>query len=599
MKGLAYCILLLFVTSISFAQTNKTDILIEAEGFSQKGGWLVDPQFVEQMGSPYLIAHGLGKPVTDAETNIKIATKGQYHTWVRTKNWAPGNWEAPGKFRLAVNDKVIAQELGTQKDWNWQYIGEIKLKKGKNNLALKDITGFDGRCDAIYFSLNNDPPPNEKETLATWRASVLQLPEAPLQQASYDLVITGGGLAGCAAAIAAAEQGMKVALIHDRPVLGGNASGEIRVHTLGIYGHFERILKMLDTEHYPNGSPKAHEEDEKRLKNVQQYQNIDLHLNWRAYGSHAEEQVIQYVDARQTSTGERKRFSAPLFVDCTGDGWIGYWAGAEFNYGREAVDTYNEAWEKHGELWSPEEKDNFVMGSSVLWRTHKVEEKVTFPEVPWALEVAKDYAADKGEWQWEFSRNDLHQIHNAEEIRDHMLKAIYGSFYNEKQKTEKDSLDLQWVSYLVGKRESRRLVGDHIFNFQDVAQQAKFPDSVVVEKRAIDVHYQQNLINSSEPDFLSEALFYKTDTYYVPYRSLYSKNIKNLFMAGRCFSCTHIGLGGPRVMRTTGQMGAAVGYAASICKKYGIAPRGVYEDHLGELMETILQSNEHTPMVNN
>ena len=94
MKGIAYCILWLFVTTISFAQTNKTDILIEAEGFNQKGGWLVDPQFVEQMGSPYLIAHGLGKPVADASTNIKIETKGQYHAWIRTKNWAPGNWEA-------------------------------------------------------------------------------------------------------------------------------------------------------------------------------------------------------------------------------------------------------------------------------------------------------------------------------------------------------------------------------------------------------------------------------------------------------------------------------------------------------------------------
>jgi len=597
MKGIAYCILLLFVTTTSFSQVNKTDILIEAEGFNQKGGWLVDPQFVEQMGSPYLIAHGLGKPVVDASTNIKIETKGQYHTWVRTKNWAPGNWEAPGKFQLAINDKVVANELGTKEDWNWQYIGTVKFKKGKNKLALKDLTGFDGRCDALYFSLSENPPPNEKEALANWRASVLQLPEAPLQNETFDLVITGGGLAGCAAAIAAAEQGMKVALIQDRPVLGGNASGEIRVHTLGIYGHFERILRMLDTEHYPNGSPKAHQEDEKRLKNVQQYQNIHIYLNWRAYDAHAEEQVIQYVDARHTSSGERRRFSAPLFVDCTGDGWIGFWAGAEFNYGRESVDTYNEAWEKHGELWSPEEKDNFVMGSSVLWRTHQVDNKVEFPEVPWALEVAKKYAAAKGEWQWEFSRNDLHQIHNAEEIRDHMLKAIYGSFYNEKQKVNKDSLDLQWVSYLVGKRESRRLIGDHIFNFQDVLQQAKFPDSVVVEEREIDVHFQQNLINSSKPDFLSEALFYKTDTYYVPYRSLYSKNIKNLFMAGRCFSCTHIGLGGPRVMRTTGQMGAAVGYAASICKKYNIEPRAVYENHLEELMETVLKSNEHTPMV--
>ena len=597
MKSIYLTLAFIFLSLSIFAQNAPKGILIEAEGFNEKGGWLVDPQFVEQVGSPYLIAHGLGKPVADASTNMTVPQKDNYHTWVRTKDWAPGDWEAPGRFRLMVNKKTVDAELGTEKGWGWQYIGEVRLKKGKNVLTLKDLTGFDGRCDAIYFSLENEAPPSEFEELKAWRATVLQLPESPEKEEEFDLVITGGGLAGCAAAIAAAEQGLKVALIHDRPVLGGNASGEIRVHTLGIYGHFERILRMLDTEHYPNGSPKAHQEDVKRLNNVQKYQNIHLYLNWRAFDAHAENNTISHVDARQTNTGERKRFKAPLFVDCTGDGWIGYWAGAEFNYGRESVKEYGEEWEKHGELWSPEEPDNFVMGSSVLWRSQKADRSTTFPEVPWALEVAKEYAAANGEWQWEFSRNDLSQIDDAEHIRDHMLKAIYGSFYNEKQKAENDSLELQWVSYLVGKRESRRLVGDHIFTMKDAKEQSRFPDSVVVEERAIDVHYQQNLLNSSEPDFLSEALFYRTDRYYVPYRSLYSKNIKNLFMAGRCFSCSHIGLGGPRVMRTTGQMGAAVGYAASICKKYGVLPRDVYQKHLDELMETVLSSDELKPEV--
>jgi hypothetical protein len=375
-------------------------------------------------------------------------------------------------------------------------------------------------------------------------------------------------------------------------VLGGNASGEIRVHTLGIYGHFERILRMLDTEHYPNGDPKAREEDKKRLRNVQKYENIDLFLNWRAYDAVAEDDIIQYVDARHTATGERMRVKAPYFADCTGDGWIGFWAGANFMYGRESVEKFDEAWEKHGELWSPKRADNFVMGSSVLWRSHQLDSAYQFPEVPWAMQVAQKYAAKKGEWQWEFSRNDVHQIEDAEYIRDHMLKAIYGSFYNQKQKPGNDSLALRWVSHLIGKRESRRLVGDHIYTFNDVRNNVKFPDSVVVEERAVDVHYQQNLLDPQTPDFLSEALFYRSGRYYVPYRSLYSKNINNLFMAGRCFSCSHIGLGGPRVMRTTGQMGAAVGYAASVCKKYQINPREVYNHHLQEYMNLILSSNE-------
>jgi hypothetical protein len=174
-----------------------------------------------------------------------------------------------------------------------------------------------------------------------------------------------------------------------------------------------------------------------------------------------------------------------------------------------------------------------------------------------------------------------------------MLKAIYGSFYNAKQKPENANLAIEWTSYLVGKRESRRLVGDYIYTFQDEKKMREFPDTVAMEKRNIDVHYQLNLLNTTQPDFLSEALYYKVDHYYIPYRSLYSKNIKNLLMAGRCFSCSHVGLGGPRVMNTTGQMGVAVGYAASICKKYHTDPRGVYNRHIEELKDLIYSRTPH------
>jgi len=595
-KGKSILILVLFVLFglplINAQNSEGKGILIEAETFNEKGGWKVDPQFVEIMGSPYLLAHGLGNPVDDAKTTFKVNKDGNYHIWVRTKDWAPGDWKAPGRFRLKIDNVEFLTDLGTKKGWNWQYVGHRNLNEGKHNMALTDLTGFDGRCDAIYLSTSKQTPPSEEPKLSEWRKDVLQLPEAPQEVKEFDLVVTGGGIAGCAASIAAAEQGMKVALIQDRPVLGGNASSEIRVHTLGIYGHFERILKMLDTEHYPNGSPKAKKEDKKRLKNIKKYDNLELHLNTRAYNAHTKDNKIQYVDARHTKNGNRIRFKAPLFVDATGDGWIGYWAGAEYMYGREARSKYNEGWEKHGELWSPENPDKMVMGSSVLWRTYKVDSVNPFPEVPWAMEVAEDYSAKEGGWQWEFSRNDIHQVKDAEKIRDHMLKAIYGSFYNEKQKAGNDSLALQWSSYLVGKRESRRLKGDYIYTFNDVRKNKKFPDSVVVEERAVDVHYQQNLLDPTKPDFLSEALFYETDTYYVPYRSLYSKNIKNLFMAGRCFSSSHIGLGGPRVMRTTGQMGAAVGYAASISKKYDTYPRQVYKEHLEEYMDLVLSSDD-------
>ncbi|MGC9343911.1 MAG: FAD-dependent oxidoreductase [Bacteroidales bacterium] len=586
-------LLLVLLFSCKSPQENESSILIEAESFQNKGGWMVDPQYVEQMGSPYLLAHGLGQPVNDAEAVFQVEEKGKYNCWVRTMNWAPGEWQAPGRFQIIVNDKLMDEILGSIEGWSWQYAGNVSLEKGENRISLKDLTGFDGRCDAVFFSTSKESPPDDFKALEEWRNQQHRLTQVPEKSMNFDLVITGGGIAGCAAAIAAAEEGMKVALIHDRPVLGGNASGEIRVHTLGIYGYFERILKMLDTEHYPNGDPKAHQEDEGRLRNIQKYENIKLYLNWRAYDAFADDNEIEYVDARQTSSGERLRFTAPLFVDCTGDGWIGYWAGAEYNYGRESVYTYDEGWDEHGELWSPEEPDSFVMGASILWRSQNAGKSVEFPKVPWALEVSKDHSSANGEWYWEYSSNELHQVEDAEKIRDHMLKAIYGSFYNEKQKEGNDSLELQWVGYLLGKRESRRLTGDYIFSFKDVTEQRLFPDAVVMEDREVDVHYQQFLVDPSKPDFLSEALFYKTPRYYIPYRSLYSKNINNLFMAGRCFSCSHVGLGGPRVMRTTGQMGAAVGYAASICKKHNVLPRDVYEKHLDELMQTVNASDTY------
>ena len=578
---------LLVVMSYTSCNVAKHEVLIEAESFSQKGGWVVDPQFVFQMGSPYLLAHGLGKPVEDAVNEVNIPAPGKYYVWVRTMNWAPGEWDAPGRFRLKVEGKELKAELGTEADWGWQYAGTVKIRDTVMTIGLHDLTGFEGRCDAIFISTLKIAPPSDVEELSEFRKALLKESDVPEVSESFDLVVVGGGIAGCAASIAAAEQGMKVALIHDRPILGGNASSEIRVHTEGITWKSGRIINMLNTVHWPNGSPESVRDDRKRHNAMSNYENVHLFLNWKAYSANTISDSITTIDARQTSTGDRIRFSAPLFIDCTGDGWIGYWSGAEYMYGREDSTKYNENWEEHKELWSPANPDNRVMGASVLWRSVDMGTPVVFPEVPWAMDVAEEFSAVNGEWEWEFSNNDLHQIDDAEIIRDHMLKAIYGSFSNAKLLPENTNLGLEWVSYLIGKRESRRLVGDYIYTFQDEKNMVEFPDAVVMEERDIDVHFQVNLKDPEKPDFLSEALFYPVDHYYIPYRSLYSKNIKNLLMAGRCFSCSHVGLGGPRVMNTTGQMGVATGYAASLCKKYNTSPRGVYPTHIDELKKLI------------
>jgi hypothetical protein len=582
-----YLLIIVILLNLTSCSKNKHEVLIEAESFSDKGGWVVDPQFVEQMGSPYLLAHGLGIPVENAKSEFNVPACGKYFIWVRTKNWVPGEWDAPGRFRLIINGKDLKTVLGTQEGWNWQYAGTTSVKDTTVKIELNDLTGFDGRCDAIYLSTEKTKPPDEPKALLQWRRKLLIEREVPSKTESFDLVVVGGGIAGCAASIAAAEEGMKVALIHDRPVLGGNASSEIRVHTEGITWKSDRILSMLNTEGWQNGSPESYLDDKKRHENMAKYKNISIYLNYRAYNANTMADSITSIDARHTSTGKAIRFIAPCFIDCTGDGWIGFWAGAEFMYGREDSLKYHENWNLNKELWSPAKPDNRIMGSSILWRTVDKGIPVTFPEVPWAMDVAGKYSATTGTWNWEFSSNELNQIDDAEQIRDHMLKAIYGSFYNAKKKPENKNIALEWTSYLVGKRESRRLVGDYIYTFNDEKNMKEFSDAVVMEKREVDVHYQLNQKESSQPDFLAEALFYKVDHYYIPYRSLYSKNIKNLLMAGRCFSCSHIGLGGPRVMNTTGQMGVAVGYAASLCKKYNTNPRGIYFSHIDELKSLI------------
>jgi len=604
---------LVFALLISIASVSSFagDLLVEAELFQNKGGWEVDGQFIFEMGSPYLLAHGLGEPVENAKTSITFEEKGTYNIWVRTKNWVPGNWDAPGKFRLLVNGKEFTTDLGVLPSWQWQYVDKISVKSLNATLELKDLTGFDGRCDAIYFSTKNIAPPENPTELAQWRNKLIYKNDTVIAQQNFDLVIVGGGIAGCATAIAAAEEGLNVALINDRAILGGNASMDIRVHTLGITWKYDRILSKINTMHWPNASIDAEIDDKKRHENIKSYKNIHLFLNYKAYQVKAENNTIRWVDAKDIISTKRIRFSAPVFADCTGDGWIGYWAGAEYMYGREPDTIFKEYYhelkdsvESHffknkelgiidpREVMIPKTNDGKVMGTTLMWYTNDTNTPYNFPAVPWAMSIAGNYAALAGEWFWEYTIDTLHQIYNAEQIRDNMLRAIYGSFSNAKKDSANKYKKLEWVAYVGGKRESRRFVGDYIFTINDAKLKTKFEDAVVKETRHVDIHAQQNEVNPELPSYLSNALYYKAHEYYIPYRSLYSKNINNLFMAGRNFSCSHLGLGGPRVMNTTGQMGCAIGYAASLCVKNNVLPRDIYTNYLSQLLELIENSDK-------
>ncbi len=560
-------------------------VLVEAATFADKGGWKLDTQHYQQMGGCCLLAHGMGKPVANAQTKAKLPAAGKWKVWVRTRDWCPGEWEAPGRFKVRVNGKELEPVFGTEKGWAWQSGGEVEIASaGDVTLELADLTGFDGRCDAIYFSQNASPvlPNEDLVELSAWKDKLSRRAGLEIKEFAFDAVVVGGGISGCAAALAARSQGLKVALIQDRPVFGGNASAEVRVHTIGIPGKGADLLKTIDTAHYPNGDAKA-KVDQKKREATMAGSGVDLFPHHLCCGLEKVGDRIASVEAREATTGVIKRFRAPVFIDCTGDAWLGHWAGADSRYGREAQSEFGEAWDKHGDLWSPKSPDNRVMGTSVLWNSKKEAQPSTFPDVPWAMPVAKKHEAINGEWYWEYSDNDLNQIKDAERIRDHMLRAIYGSFANAKKHPKNATIALKWVAYVGGKRESRRLMGDHVYTMSDMTKRREFPDAVVEEKRDVDSHFQRKLQGAPQ-DYLSKALFHKTGgLYYIPFRSLYSRNIVNLMMAGRNFSCSHIGLCGPRVMKTCGQMGIATGYAAALCKKHGATPREVGKAHIGEL----------------
>ena len=276
------------------------NIWIEAESFEQKGGWLVVQQMIEGMGSPYLIAHGLGTPVKDAQTNVRIDTAATYNVYVRTYNWtAP--WHpstGPGGFKVAINGKRLPVTVGQTGDrWQWQKAGTVNLKRGMATLALCDLTGFDGRCDAVCLSTSPVPPPEGYEALKRYRDKMLRRDQHVRSAGVFDLVVVGGGVAGMSAAVAAARLGLKVALVQNRPVLGGNNSSEVRVHlggriNTGKYPRLGDLQKEFGPTQEGNAMPAENYADDRKLKFVKGEPNVSLFLNHHVCGVQMQGQHI-------------------------------------------------------------------------------------------------------------------------------------------------------------------------------------------------------------------------------------------------------------------------------------------------------------------
>jgi hypothetical protein len=608
---------LLAALAATALSSHAQQVWVEAESFANHGGWMLDTQFIDIMGSPYLLAHGMGTPVKDAETEVSITEPGNYKIWVRTKNWV-GPWDAPGapgKFQIRVNGKVLDKVLGTEgKDWLWEEAGSVELS-GKATLGLVDKTGFDGRVDAIVLSKDASfTPPADFAATNSLRKKLLGLPELAPESEEYDLVVVGGGYSGMGAAISGARQGLKVAFIQNRPVLGGNGSSEVQVWAQGgtrrgLFPHLGEIVEEF-ADRASNSPAASPEEFNDKLKEdvVNAEKGIDLFLNTHVYGvemAQGADKKIRSVIGLDTKTGKETRFVGKFFSDCTGHGSVGFLAGATI---------------------LQEEKGR--MGMSNMWVLKKTAHPKEWPDTPWALDLKlEDFPAPRpmgnvgvknkgnqtgydlgytpipdpenylhGEWFWE-SGFDQDPIDGLERIRDWNFRAVYGAVSSLKKNAPQEyrNYDMTWLAYVGGTRESRRIVGDFVLPGEDMVNGVIQPDACVPTTWDQDLHYPREQYAVKFPDnpFISRAHFGKhTDRktgYPVPYRCLYSKDISNLFMAGRNISVDRYALGSTRVMRTCGMFGEVVGKAAWISVRHHTTPRGVYEQYLDILKDLMSQ----------
>lgn len=582
-------------TMLMSTSVRGTDIWIHGGAFKQRGGWVIDQQFMDLMGSSYLLAHGMGKPVADASVTVDVPASGTYHVWAKTYNWTSpwSSEEGPGKFQLGVNGTLFPSVLGcTGTCWEWQKAGDVTLEVGKADVFLHDLTGFDGRCAGICLTQSEGVP--VEGVVAS----------EPVAAGQFDLVVCGGGIAGICAAVSAARLGSRVALINDRPVLGGNNSSEIRVHlggriSIGMYPELGNLQKEFGPLNGGNAKPADNYEDEKKQTFVSAEKNITQFPNCRVVAVKMDGRRIQSVITRHIETGQEIAFSAPVFADCTGDGTLGALAGAEFHMGREAHCEFNEP-------GAPEVADKQTMGSSVQWYSVETGSETTFPAFDYGMNFTSESCekVTMGEWTWETGMN-FDQIKDFERIRDYGLLVVYANWSFLKNALKDNEAyrnrELGWVAYVSGKRESRRLLGDFILTENELRAYDVKEDGTAATTWTIDLHYPdpKNTANFPQREFKSIAKHVAIYPYPVPYRCLYSRNTDNLFMAGRNISVTHVALGTIRVMRTTGMLGEVVGMAADICRRHQAVPRDVYEQYLDELKALMVVGTGRRGLPNN
>ena len=373
-------------------------------------------------------------------------------------------------------------------------------------------------------------------------------------------------------------------------MLGGNTSTEILVEPQGDTTH--EPLDPGESGIIEEFRGPADQYSQRMLKLCKAEPKLDLFLNTHATGVQRKGPgQIAAVETLEVTTGRRVEFMGSIFIDCTGDGVIGVWAGAEHRHGREPRAMYEET-------RAPEKADGGTMGGTLRYATEVGSEPVSFTAPAWAHKSlnCSDFNRERhpqlrfGGWQWVIEYGGvLNTYDDAEEIRDELLRIIWGMWDHAKNHCPKladeaKNYKLVWVSHVVGKRESRRLVGDYVMTEHDISPSKLFEDRVSYGGWGVDLHPPKGFYDPGPPATFSHKVKFS-----VPFRSLYSKNIANLMMAGRDISVSHAALGATRVMVTCGLQGQAAGTAAALCKIHNTTPRGLYQSHIAELQQQLLK----------
>ncbi len=427
-------------------------------------------------------------------------------------------------------------------------------------------------------------------------------PHMTLVDLTGDVFVAGGGMAGVCAALAAARHGAKVILVQDRSRLGGNASSEVKMHIVGADHHGQRpgwreggIIEELRLDDAVNNPRRSFELWDLLLYDkLKSEPNLTLLLDTTLFAAETEDGSIRRVLARCDKTEHLYRISARQFLDCTGDCRLGLEAGADHRVGREARSEF-------GESLAYDVADRQTLGSSILFTARDYGRPVPFTPPAWARKVTKEMLRFRAVDSWEYGYwwiewgGQLDSIRDNERIRFELLSIVLGVWDYIKNSGDKPSSanwGMDWIGFLPGKRESRRLLGDYLLTQHDLEGKRGEPeDAVAIGGWPLDDHPPSGFDAWRAPPFRSIKV---PDVYSIPLRCLYSRNVRNLWMAGRNISATHAAFSSTRVMATCAVMGQAAGTAAALCARHGLTPRQLYEDkaRLHELQQTLLRDDQ-------